>query len=88
MPEASSCPRMRNVLNSRSVGPSPARALSAAELVDHYRRGALSAKFQIASCPDAACASDLVAAADTRRPMVSATRHHKLTFTVAGLSSA
>lgn len=34
-----------------------ARALTAAELADHYRRGALSTKFQIASCPDAACAS-------------------------------
>lgn len=34
-----------------------ARALSAAELADHYRRGALSARFQVASCPDAACGS-------------------------------
>ena len=41
-----------------------ARALTAAELTDHYRRGVVSVKFQIAACPDATCAAPVFVGPD------------------------
>ncbi len=34
------------------------RALSAAEILDHYRRGAFDIRFQVRSCDDAACSGE------------------------------
>src|SRR6185369_1858962 len=40
------------------------RVLSAAEITDHFRRGARRAKFQLRSCDDAACAGENFAGPD------------------------